>query len=170
MSQTSAKPSSGPTLPPPNLTYYMSKWSLCKAKCQGDTSRPLSWTTLAWMSQTSPMPSYGPITWFKWLLLRCFGHLGGKCHLDIWLCLKDHFDKSLVCFSEGHVGPDEGFGDVWDIHASVVQDRGLEMSSWHLAFYKDHYKSEQYPKWGTFFFVQCTCISLLDVKFSLDVK
>ena len=47
------------------------------------------------------------------MLLRCFGHLGGKCHLDIWLCLKDHFDKSLVCFSEGHVGPDEGFGDVW---------------------------------------------------------
>ena len=52
----------------------------------------------------------------------------GKCHLDIWLCLKDHSDKPLVCISEGHVGPDEGFGDVWDIHAGDVHDRGLEMS------------------------------------------
>ena len=29
----------------------------------------------------------------------------------------------------GHVGPDEGFGDVWDIHACVVHERGLEVSS-----------------------------------------
>ena len=37
------------------------------------------------------------------------------------------------------MGPDEGFGDVWDIHASFVQDRGLEVSFWHLALYKDHF-------------------------------
>ena len=37
------------------------------------------------------------------------------------------------------VGQDEGFGDVWDIHAIVVHDRGLEMSSWHLDLYKDHF-------------------------------
>ena len=37
------------------------------------------------------------------------------------------------------MGPDKGFGDVWDIHASVVHDRGLEMSPWHLALHKDHF-------------------------------
>ena len=37
------------------------------------------------------------------------------------------------------MGPDEGFGDVWDIHAIVVHDRGLEMSSFHLALHKDHF-------------------------------
>ena len=31
-------------------------------------------------------------------------------------------------FGGGHLGPDEGFGNVLNIHASVVQDRGLEMS------------------------------------------
>ena len=41
---------------------------------------------------------------------------------------KDHFDISFVRFGGGHVGPDEGFGDVWEIHASVVHDRSLEMS------------------------------------------
>ena len=34
-----------------------------------------------------------------------------------------------VRFGGGHVGPDEGFGDVLDIHASVVHERGLEVSS-----------------------------------------
>ena len=57
-------------------------------------------------------------------------------HLALY---KDHFDISYVRFGEGHVGPDEGFGDVWEIHASVVHDRGLEMSPWHLALYKDHF-------------------------------
>ena len=37
------------------------------------------------------------------------------------------------------MGPDEGFGDVWDIHASVAHDRGLEMSSSYLALFKDHF-------------------------------
>ena len=37
------------------------------------------------------------------------------------------------------MGPDEGFGDVWDIHAIVVHDRGLEVSSWYLGLYKDHF-------------------------------
>ena len=41
---------------------------------------------------------------------------------------KDHFDISYVGFGGGHVGPDDEFGDVWDIPASVVHDRGLEMS------------------------------------------
>ena len=36
---------------------------------------------------------------------------------------------SYVRFCGGHVGPDEGFGNVWDIHVSVVLDRGLEMES-----------------------------------------
>ena len=34
---------------------------------------------------------------------------------------------------------DEGFTDVSDIHASVVHDRGLEMSSWHSALPKDYF-------------------------------
>ena len=40
-----------------------------------------------------------------------------------------------------HVGPNEGFGDIWDIHTCFVNDmhRGLEMSSLHLALYKDHF-------------------------------
>ena len=37
------------------------------------------------------------------------------------------------------MGPDKGFVDVWVIHASVVNDKGLEVSSWHLALYKDHF-------------------------------
>ena len=37
------------------------------------------------------------------------------------------------------MSPYEGFGDGWDIHASVVHDRGLEMSSLHLALHKDHF-------------------------------
>ena len=42
-----------------------------KCKCQDDISRLLSWTTLAWISQTSPKPSSGPswpppnITFYK---------------------------------------------------------------------------------------------------------
>ena len=32
---------------------------------------------------------------------------------------KDHFDTSYVRFDGGYVGPDEGFGDGGDIHASV---------------------------------------------------
>ena len=35
--------------------------------------------------------------------------------------------------------PNEDFADVWNIHASVVHDRGLEMSSFHLALHKDHF-------------------------------
>ena len=35
--------------------------------------------------------------------------------------------------------PDAGFEDGWEIHASIGHDRGLEMSSWHLALYKDHF-------------------------------
>ena len=50
---------------------------------------------------------------------------------------KDHFDVSYVRFGGGHVGPDGGFGDVWEILGNVVHDRGLEMSSCHLALYKD---------------------------------
>ena len=42
---------------------------------------------------------------------------------------KDHFDISYVRFGGGHEGPDEGFGDVWDILATVVHDRGVEVSS-----------------------------------------
>ena len=42
---------------------------------------------------------------------------------------KDHFDTSYLRFDGGYVGPDEGFGDVWDILASVVHDKGLEMAS-----------------------------------------
>ena len=34
-----------------------------------------------------------------------------------------------VRFGGGHVGPDEGFGDVWDIHPCVVHERGMEVSS-----------------------------------------
>ena len=37
------------------------------------------------------------------------------------------------------MGPDDGCEDVWGIHASVVHDRHLEMSSWHLALPKDHF-------------------------------
>ena len=33
-----------------------------------------------------------------------------------------------VRFGGGHVGPDEGFGDVWDIHAGVVHGGVLEIS------------------------------------------
>ena len=51
-----------------------------------------------------------------------------KCHLDTWLCTWIIL-VSVVRFGGGHVGPDEDFGDVWNIHANVVQDRGLEMSS-----------------------------------------
>ena len=47
------------------------------------------------------------------------------CHLALY---KDHFDILFVRFDGGHVVPDECFGDVWKIHASVVHDRGLEMS------------------------------------------
>ena len=32
-------------------------------------------------------------------------------------------------FGGGQIGPDKGFGGVWDIHVSVVLDRGLEMES-----------------------------------------
>ena len=85
--------------PPPNLTYDVSKWSLGKAKCQDDTSRPLSWTTLAWMTQTSPMPLSGP-TWpppnlkckmSKWSLCKA------KCQDDIsrpqsWTLQSPHMD------------------------------------------------------------------------------
>ena len=42
---------------------------------------------------------------------------------------KDHIYIYNVRFGGGHVGPDDGYEDVWDIHASVVHDRGLEMSS-----------------------------------------
>ena len=52
---------------------------------------------------------------------------------------KDHFDISYVRFGGGPVGPDEGFGDVWDIRAGVVHSGGLEKSSWYLALYKDHF-------------------------------
>ena len=40
---------------------------------------------------------------------------------------------------EVYVSPDEGFGDGGEIHASVVLDRGMEMSSWHLALDKNHF-------------------------------
>ena len=33
-----------------------------------------------------------------------------------------------VRFGGGHVGPDEGFGDVWVIHTSAVYHRALEVS------------------------------------------
>ena len=45
------------------------------------------------------------------------------------------------------MGPYEGIGDVWDIHANVVQDRGLEVSPWHLALYKDHF-NVSYVRFG----------------------
>ena len=50
-----------------------------------------------------------------------------KFHHKTWLCSlhKDHFDILYVRFGGGHVGPDGGFVDVWDSHASVVHDRGL---------------------------------------------
>ena len=52
---------------------------------------------------------------------------------------KDHFDILYVRFYEGHVGPYEGYGDVWVIHVIAVHDKGLEMSSFHLALHKDHF-------------------------------
>ena len=42
---------------------------------------------------------------------------------------KDHFDISHVWFGGGHVGPDDGYEDVWISHVIVVHDRGLEVSS-----------------------------------------
>ena len=42
-------------------------------------------------------------------------------------------------FGGGHVGPDEGLGYVWDIHASVVHNGGLEVLSWRLALYMDQF-------------------------------
>ena len=38
------------------------------------------------------------------------------------------------------MGPYEGFGVVWVIHAIAVHDKGLEMSSFHLALLKDHFE------------------------------
>ena len=71
ISQTYPKPSSGTTLPPPNLTYDMPKWTLYKAKSQDDTSRPLSRTTLAWIGQscirqTSSKPSSYALELYFW--------------------------------------------------------------------------------------------------------
>ena len=42
-------------------------------------------------------------------------------------------------FGGGYVGPDGGYGDVWDNHASIVHDRDLEVSSSNLPLYKDHF-------------------------------
>ena len=49
-----------------------------------------------------------------------------KCHLDTWLCPRI---TSHVWFGGGHVGPDDGYEDVWISHVIVVHDRGLEVSS-----------------------------------------
>ena len=75
---------------PPQFTlwlyiYVVSKWSMYKSKCHDDISRPLSWTILAWMSQTSPNPSSGP----TWPLLKHTNDLPkwsmnkAKCQDDI---------------------------------------------------------------------------------------
>ena len=90
-------------------------------------SRPPSWTTLAWMFQTSPNPSSGPIIWSKWLLLRCFGHLGGKCHLDIWLCLKDHFDKSLVCYCALVLFHRKSLVSRWHFQSPILNNIGIRV-------------------------------------------
>ena len=37
------------------------------------------------------------------------------------------------------MGPDDKFGAVWDIPASVVHDRGLEMSSGYFVLHKYHF-------------------------------
>ena len=37
-------------------------------------------------------------------------------------------------FGGGYVGPDGGYGHVWDIPASVVHDRGLENVVMTLGF------------------------------------
>ena len=106
------------------------------------------------------------------------GHVGPDKGLEIsswhFALYRDHLDISYVRFGGGHVGPDEGFGDVWDIHASFVHDRGLEMSTWHLALFKDNHKSDRKeittPYGGHSFESNVPVFSLLDVKFSLDVK
>ena len=51
-----------------------------------------------------------------------------KCHLDTWLCTWIIL-VSVMRFGGGHVGPDEGLGDVWVTDDSVVHGGGLEMSS-----------------------------------------
>ena len=51
-----------------------------------------------------------------------------KCHFDTWFCTRTILTYHVM-FGGGYVGPDGGYGHVWDIHASVVHDRGLEMSS-----------------------------------------
>ena len=82
---------------------------------------------------------FGPRAKAVWYRFSGFWQPGvemSSWHLDLY---KDHFDVSYVRFSGGHVGPDEGFGDVWDILATVVHARGVEMSSWHLDLYKDHF-------------------------------
>ena len=63
--------------------------------------------------------------WVQMMAVKMFGTF-----MPMLLALpKDHFDVSSVCFGGGHVGPDEGFGDVWVTDDSVVHGGGLEMSS-----------------------------------------
>ena len=50
-----------------------------------------------------------------------------KYHLGTWLCTRIILTYHM--WGGGHVGPDEGFEDVWDIHAGVVHGGGLEVSS-----------------------------------------
>ena len=59
--------------------------------------------------------------------------------------------REYVRFGGGHVVLGEGFVDVGDIHVSVVHDRGLEMSSWHLALYKDQPLCNS---WNLFFVIE----------------
>ena len=54
-------------------------------------------------------------------------------------CLNDISPKMTKTSQKQSFGPDEGLGVIWNIHASVVQDRGLEMSFWHLALNRDHF-------------------------------
>ena len=62
-----------------------------------------------------------------------------KCHLFTWLYTRIILKFLYVRFDGGCVDQDEGFGDVWDIHAIFDHDRGLIMSSFHLALHKDHF-------------------------------
>ena len=93
--------------------------------------------SLGLVSELQNLVSSVSAVWIKMRALEMFGTfmpssimIGGLIMSSFHLTLhKDHFDILYVRFGEGHVGPDEGFGDVWDILASAVHDKGLEMAS-----------------------------------------
>ena len=50
-----------------------------------------------------------------------------KCLYDIFPQDDQNISKAIIWSLDQMMGPDEGFGDVWNIHANVVHDGGLEM-------------------------------------------